>query len=80
MTKNDDDLSHIGRDLEETLKQKKDSNTKYIKEKSTEIMKLNNDTTQLNSVYEDIMEQQISLKSEAAEINSKKLAKISELA
>jgi hypothetical protein len=35
----------------------KDANTKYIKEKSTEIMKLNNDTTKLNSDYEDIMEQ-----------------------
>lgn len=58
----------------------KESNTKYIKEKSTEIMKLNNDTTQLNSVLEDIIEQQNSLKSEAAEISSKKLAKISELA
>ena len=58
----------------------KDANTKYSKEKSTEIMKLNNDTTQLNSVYEGIIEEQISLKSEAAEISSKKLAKISELA
>ena len=66
--------------MEENLKEMKEGNTKYIKEKSTEIMKLNNDTTQLNSVLEDIVEQQNSLKSEAAEISSKKLSKISELA
>ena len=66
--------------MEENLKEMKESNTKYIKEKSTEIMKLNNDTSQLNSVLEEIIEEQNKLKSEAAEINSKKLAKVSELA
>ena len=58
----------------------KDANTKYSKEKSTEIMKLNNDTTGLNTDLEKIVEEQSSLKSEAAEISSKKLAKVSELA
>jgi hypothetical protein len=66
--------------LEETLKEMKDANTKYSKEKSTEIMKLNNDTTGLNTDLEKIVEEQSSLKSEAAEISSKKLAKVSELA
>jgi len=58
----------------------KDNNTKYCKEKSTEIMKLNNDNTGLNLVIEQIMEEQNSLKQAAADISSKKLAKISELA
>ena len=31
--------------MEEDLKEMKENNTKYVKEKSTEIMKLNNDTT-----------------------------------
>ena len=66
--------------MEENLKDMKESNTKYIKEKSTEIMKLNNETSQLSSVLEEIIEEQNKLKSEAAEINSKKLAKVSELA
>jgi hypothetical protein len=40
----------------------KDNNTKYCKEKSTEIMKLNNDNTGLNLDMEQIMEEQNSLK------------------
>ena len=58
----------------------KDANTKYSKEKSTEIMKLSNDSAGLNADLVKIVEEQSSLKSEAAEISSKKLAKVSELA
>lgn len=43
-------------------------------------MELNNKTTTLNTDYEHILEEQLTLKSEAAEISSKKLAKVSELA
>jgi predicted phage-related endonuclease len=57
LIKEDKKLNDNGKGLEAQLKNMKDANTKYIKEKSTEIMKLNNDTTKLNSDYEDIMEQ-----------------------
>jgi hypothetical protein len=50
-------LTKNGHDLEDQLKDMKDANTKYIKEKSTEIMKLNNDTAGLNQDYEQIMEE-----------------------
>lgn len=58
----------------------KDNTTKYIKDKQTEIMKLNNDTATQKIVWEGIMNQQSTLKNEAAEISSKKNGKISQLA
>ena len=57
MVKEDEKLTKNGHDLEDQLKDMKDANTKYIKEKSTEIMKLNNDTAGLNQDYEQIMEE-----------------------
>lgn len=46
----------------------------------TEIMSLNNDTTNLKQKYEGIEDQKNQLKSEAEETSSKKLNKISDLA
>ena len=66
--------------MEEELKEMKERKYKYEKEKETENLRLNNETTILNAQLEAIMEEQNKLKSESAEINSKKLGKVSELA
>ena len=58
----------------------KESTTKYVKDKSTEIMKLNNDIIDKNQELESIVEDQNRLKAQAEEVSSKKLGKISELA
>ena len=58
----------------------KESTTKYVKDKSTEIMKLNNDIIEKNHELESIVEEQNKLKAQAEEVTSKKLGKISELA
>lgn len=73
-------LDKTHQELEQTYKQMKENTNKYIKDKETEIMKLNNDTTNQKAEWEDIMDQQNILKDEAAEISSKKNNKISELA
>jgi len=51
-----------------------------MKDKTAEIMKLNNDTSTQKTEWEMIMDEQNILKEEAAEISSKKNSKISELA
>jgi hypothetical protein len=66
--------------LESELEALKSTVTKYEKDMKTEIMSLNNDTTNLKQKYEAIDEQKNQLKSEAEETSSKKLNKISDLA
>ena len=58
----------------------KDNTNKYIKDKQTEIMKLNNETTQQKAEWEGIMDKQNILKEQAADISSKKNGQVSELA
>ena len=67
-------------DLEQKLKQMKDNTNKYIKDKQTELLRLNNETTQQKAEFEDIMDKQNVLKEQAADISSKKNEKVSELA
>ena len=62
--------------MEEELKQMKERKNNYIKVKETEKLRLNNETTNLGKELELIMEEQNKLKSESAEINSKKLGKV----
>ena len=58
----------------------KDNTNKYIKDKQTELLRLNNETTQQKAEFEDIMDKQNVLKEQAADISSKKNEKVSELA
>ena len=80
LVKENEKLDSSHQVLEHGLNDKKDATTKYIKDKSTEIMKLNNDISVKKAELEEIIDQQNSLKAEAEEISSKKLGKVSELA
>ena len=73
-------LDRTHRDLEDKLNRKKEQTTKYIKDKSTEIMKLNNEISSKKSELERILDDTNNLKAEAEEISSKRLGKVSELA
>ena len=52
----------------------------YEKDMKTQIMQLNNDIAQLQQRFETIEDQKNKLKSEAEEVSSKKLSKVSDLA
>ena len=73
-------MDQTHKDLEDKLKEIKDSTTNYIKQKSDEIMKLNNQIAAKKTDYEQIIDEQNALKAEAEEISSKKLGRVSELA
>jgi predicted nucleic acid-binding Zn-ribbon protein len=66
--------------LEKELDDTKKSVIDYEKTMKTEIMQLNNDIGGLQQKFEHIEDQKNKLKSEAEEISSKKLNKVSDLA
>ena len=66
--------------LDERLKTMKDNTTKYIKEKSTEKLRLNNDIGNKQIELEEIIDKQNKLKTQAEETSNDKLSKQSELA
>jgi len=65
LTKENKKQQNIQDTLEDKLKFIKESTTKYVKDKSTEIMKLNNNIIDKNEELEFIVEEQNRLKSQA---------------
>jgi predicted HAD superfamily phosphohydrolase len=57
LCKENEKLDSTHRGLEDRLKDMKDSTTKYIKDKSTEIMKLNNDISTKKTELEKIIDE-----------------------
>ena len=73
-------LDHRMENLDSQLKEIKDNTTRYIKDKTTDLMKLNNEITIKKNELEKIMDEKNKLKSEAEDENKKKFGKYSELA
>jgi chromosome segregation ATPase len=80
LCKENQKLDHTYRNLEDKLKDIKKATSDYIKDKSTEQVKLTNDIGTKNAELERILDEQNKLKAEAEEVSSKKLGKVSELA
>lgn len=66
--------------LDNQLKEMKDNRIKYIKDKETGLVKLNNEISQKKTILEKINEQINAYKLQAEEENRKKFGKFSELA
>ena len=73
-------LNENHKQLETKVLDMKESTTRYIKEKETEIMKLNNDISTKKTDFEKICDEQSKLREEAEINNKNKQYKVTELA
>lgn len=80
LKKSNTKLNERMQQLESELEELKTTVANYEKDMKTQIMQLNNDIAQLQQRFETIEDQKNKLKSEAEEVSSKKLSKVSDLA
>lgn len=80
LKKSNTKLNERMQQLETELEELKQTVANYEKDMKTQIMQLNNDIAQLQQRFETIEDQKNKLKSEAEEVSSKKLSKVSDLA
>lgn len=80
LCKENEKLVNSCKQKEEAYQKLKQSTSQFVKDKATEIMRLNNDISTKKTELERIEEEKAQLKAESEEVNSKKLGKISELA